>query len=697
MSNDRRNSMSHAHRAGCLVAALVLAVAGNLAGGCGSKETVNRPLASHSPALITETSVKIEPAGRVVSGPSNLRQFAPAETGYTPVVAEDVNLRQVFEDLGPDARLWYQHVQTLANPFFEGREPETHGAAVAADYVEFWLSRYGLEPAFAGASSYRQPFDYIRRSRYATVTVEAASVSIGDRALTRGTDFVVLGSSGSGTATGPVSFVGYGIADGPDGYTSFDDDTDLTGRIALLLRYAPLSSQGERLWDERQYRRQAALMRKMRNVTRRGAAAVLLVSAPGDPESGPLEPIDRSRPHGPGLDVPAVQITPAIADEILRRGDPEGRDLQTWRRLADAGEVTTVNLDDALTATVSTSVDRYRQEHQLTGQNVGGVLRGTGALADQWVVIGAHYDHVGVGTYGGVMPNNRGLLHPGADDNASGTAGVLVLAKRFTDIYRALGPDGDLRSVLFVTFDAEEMGLHGSRYFVDNPPIDLARTSIMLNMDMIGRLRSRNLSVLGTGTAEGLPELLQPLFESSGLTVSVMESGSGRSDESAFQRHDVPGLHFFTGMTKEYTTPADQAWTLNPGGAVKVLDLVEAIAVEAATRPEQLVYRQPAPGPGRDRGYAPVRLGIRPGMDEDLDFGVLVDEVYEGTSAAEGGILPGDVMVAWDGVRMDSARDLFENLQLHEPGDTVTITVLRNGEQKDLKVTLQAGRRRSED
>ncbi|MHC4101647.1 MAG: M28 family peptidase [Planctomycetota bacterium] len=688
--------MLHADRAARLVT-VVAAVAWLIpAPGCGSKEAVNDPLASHSPALITETSVEFESSGRVVSGPSNIARFSPTESAFTTVNAADISLRQVLDDLGPDATLWYQHVQALANPFFEGRAPGTRGSELTADYVEFYFRQYGLTPAFTEPIGYRQPFDYVTRSPFPTVTVDGAALEINGDNLTDGEDFVVLGNSASGEVTAPLSFVGYGIGDGPEGYTSFDEDTDLTGRIALLLRYAPLTEDGDPRWESDDYRRQSSLSRKMSRVAQRGAAAVLMVNPPGsaEPHEG-LEPIQRSRRFGPGLDIPAIQITPEVADRILSQADPQGRDLMTFQRLADEGEITTVDFDGSVQAIVFTEVDRYRQRHDLTGQNVGGVLPGKGALADEWIVIGAHHDHVGVGTYGGVMPSNRGQLHPGADDNASGTAGVLILARKLSEAYADTAEHEDLRSVLFLTFDAEEMGLHGSDYFANNPTIDPEATSIMLNMDMIGRLRSRNLSVLGTGTAEGLPELLTPLFESSGLTVSVTESGSGRSDESNFHRLGIPGMHFFTGVHKEYTSPDDQAWTVNPGGAAEVLDLIYEIAMSVAARPERLAYRQPPPGRGRDRGYGRVRLGIRPGMGDDVEFGVLVDEVYEETSAAEGGIQPGDIMISWCGSRLESPRDLFQNLQQHEPGDVVTITVLREGEEVECQVTLKASRRRS--
>ncbi|MHC4219927.1 MAG: M28 family peptidase, partial [Planctomycetota bacterium] len=491
--------MSQADRAARLVTVLAAVIWCNLALGCGSKETANEPLATHTPALITESSVEIGSSGRVVSGPSNIARFSPAESSLTTVNAADISIRQVFDDLGPDATLWYQHVQTLANPFFEGRAPATRGAELAADYIEFYFRQYGLDPAFADTGSYRQPFNYTTRSSFPTVTIDEASLIINGEVLVDGTDFVVLGNSGSGEILAPLSFVGYGIAEGPDDYSSFDEDTDLTGRIALLLRYAPLDDEGHQLWDAGDSRRQAALARKLRSVTERGAAAVLLVNPPGNAEGREgLEPLDRSRRFGAGLDVPVFQITPETADRIVRAADTEGRDLMAWRHLADRGEVTTVHFDEAAEADILAVVDRYRQSHDLSGQNVGGVLPGRGPLADEWIVIGAHHDHVGLGTHGGVNPSNRGQLHPGADDNASGTAGVLLLARKLSEAYADAPSDADLRSVLFVTFDAEEMGLHGSRYYADNPTIDPEKTSVMLNMDMIGRLRSHNLSVLGT-------------------------------------------------------------------------------------------------------------------------------------------------------------------------------------------------------
>ncbi len=668
-----------------------------LALGCQSPQSPTDAARLSPVAPGAKSEAGQEATGRIVDFPQRITDFAPVER-IVPVDAADVSLRQVLEDLGEDATLWYQHVQTLANPFFEGRVPGSRGGELTTEYIEFFLRLYGLEPAFPADGqmteetaktqrvSYRQPFTFALRG--SDTEVIAAKLLFDGEPLADGTDFVVFGNSASGEISAPISFVGYGIANGPDGYSSFEAEADLSGRVALLLRYAPLDEEGEPLWNQRQYRRQARIARKMRAVARLGAAAILMVNPPGVAMGGEvLESIQQSRGFGRALDIPVFQITPDVADRLLVEADPQGRGLETWRHLADTGAVKTVDLRDTITVRAQTEV--RRRPRRVAGANVGGILPGHGELAQEWVVIGAHHDHVGHGALGGVSPGNHGQLHPGADDNASGTAGVLVLAKKLSEAYADAPDNADLRSVLLLTFDAEEAGLHGSRYFAKHPSIDPATISLVINMDMIGRLRSHTVSVLGTATAEGLPEVLEPLFQHSGLTVSVNGGGSGRSDDASFHRIGVPALHFFTGMHREYTTPADQAYTVNPAGAEEILDLVFDIAQDVARRPEQLVFEKPPAQRGRNRGYAPVRLGIRPGMAEDDLLGVLVDEVFTDTAAYKAGIQDGDVITAWGNEMIESLGDLFSMLQEHKPGDTVTLTVLRDGMPVAVQVTFK--------
>jgi hypothetical protein len=651
------------------------------------------------------------PRGTVVAGPRNITAFRPDDTS-TAVNAASISLKDVFEDIGEDGILWYQHVQTLANPYFEGRVNGSRGTERAREYMEWFFRFYGLQPAFpepdagsgaasAAWTSYRQPFEFTagRRTR---VKVDGEHAAIAGRKLEHGDDFVVLGNSGDGSVEGPVTFVGYGIADGVDGYSSFDDDTDLSGRIALLLRYEPLDDDGHSRWSDERFSPNAGIAMKMRAVARRGASGIILVNPPDavDGASG-LESLRRSSRFGRSVDVPAVQMTPEAAAEILAASDAGG-DLMAWRRKADDGAVTTADLDGVVVS-FGAEVERSRGGEPLEGENVGAVLPGRGRLTDEWLVIGGHYDHNGWGSFG-TSPES-GPLFPGADDNASGTAGILVLAKMLAERYEGSDADEDLRSVLFIAFDAEERGLHGSRYYSENTTVDPEHMTALLNMDMIGRLRSDNLSVLGVGTAVGLEDALRPHFERSGLTVSVVASGSGRSDDANFNRMGVPAMHFFTGMHPEYTSPADQAYTVNPVGASHILDLMFDISEDFVTRRDQFECleadrRRPAgrrpietePRPeDRDRGYAPVRLGIQPGMNDDRDTGILVEAVSADTSAADAGMQPGDVMLRWDDTELDSMGTLVDMLRSHKPGDRVRITVLRDGREEVLMVRLKAG------
>lgn len=623
--------------------------------------------------------------------------FSPDEQ-QNIVPAESISLRALFEELGEDTAAWYQHVQTLSNPFFEGRAPGTRGHQLAVEYLEWWFRAYGLQPAFvdeapelgganaAVATSYRQDFDF--RAPNPSVDVQRAMVMIGDDALRRGEQYQILGNSGDGKVTAPVAFVGYGISEGPDGYTSFDAQTDLEGRIALLLRYEPLDDAGASRWSERRFSGQAAVRRKIASVMARHPEAILFVNPPGAEDGADgLETPESSAAFGPRQDVPIVQISGDVADALLRTADPDGRDLMQWRQLADTGAVKTVALRDDVAVTVNTKIERKDRE---TGSNVAAVLPGSGALADQWVIIGGHFDHVGYGYFGSRMGGEgNGHIHPGADDNASGTAGVLMLAKRLKE--RATeDDDAPRRSILFMAFSAEESGLNGSRAFVDDPCIDLEKVSLMINMDMIGRLRDNSLSVSGTGTAEEFGTLLPDWFDDCGLTIEATETGTGPSDHANFYRAGVPVLFFFTGLHGEYHMPGDKAFTVNPAGAMKVIELAEQVAWDIAHRDESLTYTEADAGRGRDRGYANVRLGIRPGMGADLDTGVLIDEVSEGTSADHAGLQSGDVILMWDDIEINGMRALFQALQRHEPGDVVQLKIQRGDQELTVPVKLQA-------
>lgn len=644
---------------------------------------------------------------------------AIADLGESPVAT-------LLANLPAEARKFNDHVITLANPFFEGRAPGTAGNRFAAEYIEYYFRKFGLEPAFATEikahdgtvvidprSSYRQEFQSGRETR---VAEQGASLIIGDarRDLSAGREFTVLGISGNGRVTAPVVFAGYAVVDGPNGYSSFAADADFSGKIAMIMRFEPMDDEGRSLWAERGWSPAAQLEAKIAAVTERNAAGVILVNPPGadDPRANAL--IDSrtalgGRALGRGGQTPVVMMSQTAADEVFRAAFPGGEvTLLSARRDADeAGmAVDLPNVKVELRA-------RIAREAVMT-DNVGAILPGRGALADQFIIIGAHYDHVGYGPAGVMNAANVGKLHAGADDNASGTAGLLILAEKLSEAYAEMDASQSARSVLFLAFSAEELGLIGSRHFVSNPSIDLDKVYLMLNLDMIGRLRERTgLTVEGVESGEGLLEWLQPYFENSDLSIRHGGVVSGNSDHASFYRRNIPVLFFFTGLHPQYHTPSDVGSTINQAGAARVLDLAFDVTLGLTMREETMVFvprrtarrrgpeaaapdaepaqLEPAPAaePQTPRMAAlRVRFGVSPGYGVEGE-GVLIDDVSEGGSAHEGGVRPGDRLVAWNGEKITDIVGWMGMMSRHNPGDVVEVTVMRDGREVKLNVKLQ--------
>lgn len=624
----------------------------------------------------------------------------------------------IYDAAGEDMRTFAQHDMALADPFFEGRYPGTRGNKLAAEYIEFHFKRDHLLPAFPsedkaheGSSvltpntSFRQTF-----SQGNQTTVEDAAVTLdlgsnGEVTL-KPEEFTVLGSSGTATVTAPIALCGYGIADGKDGYTNFPADTDLKGKIAVVFRFEPMNDQGKSRWAEDGWSPAASLDTKIDAAIEHHAAGIIVVNPPGvaDPRGKKLLSTQESRPFGKPATVPIVMISTPAADRLVHAADSDKPlTLAALRTHFDEHSVGPMDLP-GVKATLTT---RMSYNPVLT-DNVGGVLRGKGKLADQYIIITSHYDHLGYGSVGVMNQANVGQLHPGADDNASGTSGVMVLADKLSRAYAALPDGADARSVLFMTFSGEESGLIGSHYYVAHPSVDLAKQCYLeLNMDMIGRLRSKSdgdavhgLEVQGTESAEGLYEWLTPFFDKSGLEILHGSEVASNSDHASFYTHHIPVLFFFTGLHRQYHTPQDTAFTINPLGAAKVIDLVYDIALAAAQREGTLKFTprreqakdndQPAVDPNLPKGVGHVRFGIAPASYSDDKPGVEVGDVYEGTSAADAGIKPGDRLTKWNGKDIANVEAWMPMLTAHKPGDTVDVTLLRDGKEMTVKVKLKA-------
>ena len=302
-------------------------------------------------------------------------------------------------------------------------------------------------------------------------------------------------------------------------------------------------------------------------------------------------------------------------------------------------------------------------------------------------MIGAHYDHLG---YRGGGTGAAREVYCGADDNASGTSAVLLLAERFGKLARTKdGLPSDRRSLLLVAFTGEERGLLGSRYLVahlEQMGLKTGQIAAMLNLDMVGRLRSDRVMVAGVGSGDRWEPLLEAARGDSGLSLLKSASGFGPSDHSSFYRVGIPVLFFDSGMHPDVHTPRNTADKINCQGAVKIANLVDAVARQLWTDPRRISYA--APKPGQDGSRSGARLGIMPELAEGDGKGVLVVEVLPDSPAAKAGVRGGDLIVKWEGAAISSLPDLLRALAARKPGDKVRLTVRRGDRPVDLEVTL---------
>ena len=611
------------------------------------------------------------PGDQINDEPTSIRSFSPESE-----VNDDI-IETYFTQSGPLSIEFYEHLTLLANPWLGGRQPGTEGSRIAGEYIVWNLSKNGIVPAFEDQTDWYQRFDFSVDS--APTEVLSSFASIDDMAFIEGRDYAVLGNSGSGEVEAPVTFVGYAIEEGESNYTSFNPEDDLTGQIALMLRYEPLDEDGASQWAGRRFSPHSNIREKMNAVIQRGAVGVILVNPPycRDGRSG-LETSSSSR-FGT-TNIPVVHMTEDVINTALK--DYTVRSLQSK---ADSGEVRTMPM--MINATLKTEVNTGGMQ----AKNIGGILKGKGELADEWLIIGGHYDHVGYGYVGTRYP---GQLHHGADDNASGTSLILILSRLLSKYYTE-SDDESLRSVMFLFFDAEEAGLHGSAHFVKYPIIKLADVNAMINIDMVGNLSQNNVMIGGTGTAAEFDSKIPEWIQSSILTASLMPSGTGPSDHTNFYQAGMPVLFFFTGLTDEYHTPKDQPYTTNPAGAARLASLINTVAIDLVDE-EKLSFQTSSSSSrrGGNRGSvappASVRLGIQPSYSAELETGILINGVSEGTSAEDAGLQDGDVLLEWNGIELTGGMELMNQLRAAKPGYKVTILVQRDTKNIDIEVTLKA-------
>ncbi len=322
----------------------------------------------------------------------------------------------------------------------------------------------------------------------------------------------------------------------------------------------------------------------------------------------------------------------------------------------------------------------------LPTQNVFAVVRGRDpALRGEYVVIGAHFDHLGTSTDGALDPDDHVGVRLGADDNASGTAAVMELARLF-----AASPGR--RSIIFANFSGEEEGLLGSQYFVEHSPVAIDSIDAMLNFDMVGRLKNDKLIVYGVATATEFPAMLDSANASAfGAPLKIFGQGDGfgPSDHSSFYAKDIPVLHFFTDLHDDYHRVSDTPDKLNAAGEARVVALAERVARRIADRPSRVTYvRVAAPVQASSQGGSDVYLGSIPDMAGSDTPGLRLTGVRAGSPADLAGIKTEDVIVVFDGKPVKDLYEYSNALYARKPGDEVDVVVLRNGQRLTLHVKL---------
>ena len=608
----------------------------------------------------------------------------------------------------PDVERLRAHVTYLASEKLEGRRTGTEGAREAARYVAREFIRAGLRPG-AGVNCgepaeacYMQQFPYVAgvelgKGNALTATRRAdAGVPLAID-FKVGEDWMPLGFGSSGKVEGPVAFVGYGISAAEQSYDDYKG-AGAAGKVALAFAGTP---DGDN--PHGRFTRAGGLRFKAAAARAAGAKALVVIAGEEDFKNDRLARL-RYDNAGGDAGLPVAVISRQAAAKVLGLlGPPLLAEFERSLRGGGGGGPVAVIQDAELGRGVVLSLSTDVVRKNSPAANVVGVLEGSDAkLKSEVIVIGAHYDHLGRGGDGSGSLGREGDIHYGADDNASGTAGLLELARLLASEKKMMR-----RTVVFVAFGGEEEGLIGSSHYVQNPARPLEQTIMMLNMDMIGRLRGNALSVGGVGTAAELRALVEgvnvvhlPPVITTGkdgrkeetpapwvrrFELRLSEDGFGPSDHSSFYARRVPVLFFFTGVHEDYHKPTDTADRVNYHGEAQILGLVRDIVMNLQSRDARPTYAA-AKSEASTRTTFRVSLGVMPSYGESTD-GLRLDSVREGSPAAAAGVKAGDRVVKLAGRDIRNVYDYTQALSEMKAGQEYEIELIRDGQRLKLKVT----------
>ena len=562
-----------------------------------------------------------------------------------------------------------EHIKYLSSDKLEGRFPGSEGSKKAINYISKNWEAQGILPA--GTKKYEQPFSYISK------------VSLGNRNILRvrnsksrykiKKDFIPIGWSGNGNIDDKVVFVGYGFD--IDDSLSWNDyiNVNVKNKWVLMFLNGPDGNS-----PHSPYGYHKKLYNKVIAARDRGVGGILFMERE-EKENNKLKPlVYRQSASSAGL--PIIQITHAVANNIINDKDKTVADLRS--KIDQELASFSFELDRKVSARVNLKFEKE------TATNVIGFIEGSDPILNkEYIIIGAHYDHLGYGGHmsGSLNPDSM-QIHNGADDNASGIAGILELSHKLMTNKKLLG-----RSVIAICFDAEEKGLLGSKFYTQTPTKDLEQTAIMINMDMIGRLNEKPITVGGVGSAKTLSETIEVVQKNHTLKIDKNISGMdfGRSDHASFYREDIPVLFFFTGAHQDYHKPSDDWDKIDYQGEKEVLNFVYDLIVQLSTNKEKPIFTEITNDNSDNQSPSfNVTLGVIPSYGSQK-IGMEIDGISRKNGPADkAGMKKGDIIIEINNKKIRNIYDYMARLAELNSGDKIIVKIIRNKIEMELILDL---------
>ena len=567
------------------------------------------------------------------------------------------------------------YVETLASDRFAGREAGSTGEQQAGDYIAAQLARIGARP-LPGRQDVFMSFDFTAGSRDG-----GSQLSSGSQRFSAPADVVALSFSDDGTVSAPAVFAGYGIVV-PEaqnfGYDSYAT-LDVKDKAVVVLRYFPEDADKE---TKSILARYSDLRYKALAARQRGAKALLVVTGPRSPNAGQTVPITFDTALA-GSGIPAASISGKAAAALFG-----SRSIEAVQKELDSGNPHVAGFAlDGVTVELSTKLVREKR----TARNVVAFLPATSPVTGvqkPWIVVGAHYDHLGLGRNGNSLASGAdvGKPHVGADDNASGSAAVLAVAESFA--HRPMRR----RNLVVALWSAEEIGLIGSNMFVNAPPIPLDQVAAYFNFDMVGRMQDNKLAVQATGSSTTWASLIERANVAAGFNLNLQPDPYQPTDVATFNQASVPSLNFTTGAHLDYHKPSDTPDKINYEDLDRIAEFATTIAarlMESDQAPQFVKVEQSSQTVNRTG--VRVFTGTVPDYAADAK-GLLLSGVIGGGPAEQAGLQKGDVIIEIADQTIANIYDYTYALELLKIGEPVKVVYIRGSERRETTLTPAARR-----